>query len=673
MTIGFCVLVGAANVCAQVPTFTITPSRITNDYVGPITLSIGGIANGQKVIIEKWLDLNGDGLIDPALEMRFMRFAVTDGQQPNISGVRYGSVPGDEDGTANGQIQVVLNYPDYNRVLDHITGQYIFRLIDSLGVFAPVTANFTLVAKSYPQSVSGTVWDASSGLPLTNAVIVLTMPQGNGGGGTVADTNGNFALPFTPGNYAVIATKNGWVGNQNTMVNLASNSNVSVTLSNPPASTFLAGTVTDQSNGKPIAGLFIQASTSSNLIALAFTDTNGNYALPVTADQWKVKISGDAGLATYGYVRLNASVNTSTLGGSQSNLNFQFPKASALIYGQVLDNHSNAVANVNIYASDSSNTEDSHYATTASGNYWLGVASGTWYVQPDSSDLAALNLIGQSIAPTLVTTQALQTNLSLLRITAHLRGRAMDTLGNPIGNISLAVNYITNGNNLPISINQQTASDGTFDLGLFGGQWNLGLECESAAQRHLVTTNASVTLTDGIDQNGFNVLAKPVTATITVTATDTQGNPVNVSTWASAWPNGYFNACGNQNSNTYVLDVYGGDWVVGIQGDLTSLGYDNPPTQTITVTGTNVNVSFTLYPVGQTPARFTNAGLAGNSFNFTMIGSPNKSYRIEASTNPATGWFPLATNTAAGGLIYYSDPIAPTYRARFYRALRLLP
>src|SRR6266852_1742417 len=76
----------------------------------------------------------------------------------------------------------------------------------------------TLVAKSYPQSVSGTAWDASSGQPLTNAVIVLAMQQGNSGGGTVADTNGNFALPFAPGNYAVIATKNGWVGNQNTLV-----------------------------------------------------------------------------------------------------------------------------------------------------------------------------------------------------------------------------------------------------------------------------------------------------------------------------------------------------------------------------------------------------------------------------------------------------------------------
>src|SRR5260370_21118153 len=96
MTIGFCALAGAASVCAQVPTFTITPSHITNDYVGPITLSIGGIATGQKVIIEKWLDLNGDGLIHPALEMPPMRFPVKDRHQPNINPLPYAHLPRDE-------------------------------------------------------------------------------------------------------------------------------------------------------------------------------------------------------------------------------------------------------------------------------------------------------------------------------------------------------------------------------------------------------------------------------------------------------------------------------------------------------------------------------------------------------------------------------------------------
>ena len=47
------------------PTLTVTPSAVGNDYTGLITLNITGAQTGEKVIIQKYIDANGDGLIEP--------------------------------------------------------------------------------------------------------------------------------------------------------------------------------------------------------------------------------------------------------------------------------------------------------------------------------------------------------------------------------------------------------------------------------------------------------------------------------------------------------------------------------------------------------------------------------------------------------------------------------
>jgi len=45
-------------------TLTVSPSVISNTYPGNITLTIGGLTNGQPVTVQKWLDLNANGVID---------------------------------------------------------------------------------------------------------------------------------------------------------------------------------------------------------------------------------------------------------------------------------------------------------------------------------------------------------------------------------------------------------------------------------------------------------------------------------------------------------------------------------------------------------------------------------------------------------------------------------
>ncbi|HEX3627955.1 MAG TPA: hypothetical protein VH280_21300, partial [Verrucomicrobiae bacterium] len=44
---------------------TVTPSAVSNTYPGVISLDITGLTNTETVIIRKWLDGNGNGLVDP--------------------------------------------------------------------------------------------------------------------------------------------------------------------------------------------------------------------------------------------------------------------------------------------------------------------------------------------------------------------------------------------------------------------------------------------------------------------------------------------------------------------------------------------------------------------------------------------------------------------------------
>ena len=42
--------------------FTVTPAAVSNTYNGTITLQVGGLTNTDTVLIQKFLDLNTNGV-----------------------------------------------------------------------------------------------------------------------------------------------------------------------------------------------------------------------------------------------------------------------------------------------------------------------------------------------------------------------------------------------------------------------------------------------------------------------------------------------------------------------------------------------------------------------------------------------------------------------------------
>ncbi|MGD0536771.1 MAG: hypothetical protein ABSC03_03895 [Verrucomicrobiota bacterium] len=57
---------------------------------------------------------------------------------------------------------------------------------------------------------------------------------------------------------------------------------------------------------------------------------------------------------------------------------------------------------------------------------------------------------------------------------------------------------------------------------------------------------------------------------------------------------------------------------------------------------------------------------------FTITGTTNPVIVVEACTNLANpSWFPMGTNTLAGGSSYFSKPHWTNHPARFYRLCSL--
>jgi hypothetical protein len=648
--------------------FSLSPSVVTNDVATQISLNITGLVAGSTVRFEKYMDLNANGVIDSS-DLMVQAFSVTDGQAVRIGGVRNSSVPADEDGLADGQLHVLLNYPSVSPTLERIAGQYLFRLVDPLGGFPPITNAFTVVQKTYTQGVTGRIYNAS-GQPLANCVVVYLVDNG-GGAGAMSDDSGNFTLYTPPGDFFTLAIKAGTIGDQSSGgITVQSNLFATKNLTNVAAAVTVSGRATDIASGVGLPGLFVQAESEDGLFALSFADVSGNYSISVLPGLWKVKLSSDSGLPLLGYVQIDSKINVDTSSGSVSNINFQFAKASALIYGTILDNFSNPVPALNIVAQDSSYTYEQSALTDVAGHYSMGVFAGDWFVRPENSDAVARGLLGDGRFVTVTNTGAARQDLVLHRVTAHVRGRVISASGVPLGNIGVDAgpDY---GSNSSSAIYIQAADDGTFDLGLFGGRWNIAIECSSATDRAVAGPNIVLDLVDGIDRNNLVLVAQPANYLLTVAAQDKNGSPVTASAYASITLNGTnYNACSSSdNSGNQQIAVFPGVWQTGLSGDFTSRNYDNPRNQTVHVPGDNLNLTFTLYPRGQTPPMLLLSTFNGGHFQFTLNGAADAKYRIEYTTSltPPINWVPVRTNTAFGGTFQFDDFGSGPTGGRFYR------
>ncbi len=469
-------LFAAANIGLAQQTLTVSPASTSNNYTGIITLNIGGLTNGERVIIQKWLDLNGNGAIDPG-EPVIDTFKIADNDLTNnvIAGVTNLNVPYDLN-PATGAITTTLNFAG-SMAIENMVGHYVYQLVSPTGRFAPVTALFAVTNASLPQSVSGIVYN--NGLtPLPYGVVVVQDQQaGNPAGAVVADGGGHFFLTLPPGGYSLIAGFPNYYFDQSQAPSVVLTDGMAATnnLSLTNGTVTVSGSVYNSANSNSIGGLLLTLG-SGNLFAIAFTDTNGSYSAAVTPSMWKVQPTKER-LVRRAYVLPKITTQWDTTTNSVANANIALPQATALFYGRITDNSNVPLANVemdvsanNDYSSKGFSDPDGNYAGAALG----GLTNESWNCNVNSGVGTPVGnyVLNQFDQLTLSSNQTVLQNFTALPATARISGQVLDNSGNPITGVELMASTSIGTNNYS-SLDGTTDNSGNYSLAVATGSWNV--------------------------------------------------------------------------------------------------------------------------------------------------------------------------------------------------------
>ncbi len=461
---------------ADAATLSVSPSSTSNTYPGLITLQIGGLTNTEPVVVQEFLDLNGNGIVDLG-ELLVDTFPINDGGASLIGGKTNLNVPFDGD-AAGGAITTALPAPAQRVVADFV-GRHIFRVLSPSDRFAPVDASFLVTNTAFPQSVTGQVFLA--GAPAANAVVIaLAGADGPYAGGTITDGAGRYSLKLPTNTYTLVASRPNCFFDLALAPRVALASGVTATnnlyLTNGTVT--LSGSVRDATNTAALGGVFMILS-SGNYLATAFTASNGTFSAAVSPSFWKFEIQEDR-LARRGYVTPRQFPQFDTTTGAVANVTLLFPKANAMFYGRFTNNLGAPFPGVEFQANDASGSGPSMFQgqgiSDANGYYSVAVLAGTnsWYCSPNSMDtpLLANHVISSQSSVVLAAGQAFLQNFTALPATATISGKVRDTLGNPVAGVGFGGGAFIGGANYS-TVNVLTDNTGNYTLRVISGQWGV--------------------------------------------------------------------------------------------------------------------------------------------------------------------------------------------------------
>ncbi len=469
-----------ASAPARAATLSVSPSAISNAYTGAITLQVGGLTNGETVRIEKFVDGDANGIVD-ANDVLVQSFLLTDGLAATIGGITNLNVPGDY-GPTDGATVTPLNF-QAGGVGQALAAQYAYVLSSPIGRFTPVTNLFNVTNSTFAQSFTGTVRCSGTNVPY--ASVMLFTSSGDDGmdfiAGAVANSSGGYTVPAPVGTYFLLTTRSGYIPDMSSAptLPLGPGATINTNLSLIAATRTISGKAVDSANtNQGLPGLMIVCESADKNLAIGFTDANGNFTVPVTADQWRPG-TDDRQVTFYGYLRSRNQTNfVDTTAGNVSGVTIVLPKVTALIYGSVKNALNNPLAGIGLNANQDNGSGPYEGNATAdqNGNYTLGVAAGNWQASVDNNDPAYTNYVFSTMDTTnLSAGQALLQNFVGIIATNHITGFVRDGGGNPITNLN--VYGSAEINSTAFNVNATTDSSGNYSLNVANGTWFVGLDC----------------------------------------------------------------------------------------------------------------------------------------------------------------------------------------------------
>jgi uncharacterized repeat protein (TIGR03803 family) len=620
-------------------TFTVTPSAISNTYSGIVTLNIGGITAGDTVEVQKFLDADSNSVPDSSAIL-WQQFQITDGQASvftnGTTSVTNFNVPGDTDGSANGSITANL-FPGMD-FAQTIVGKYFYVLSSPAGHFTAVTNSFLVTNFPFAQSFSGNVVNHGTNVP--DAVVILFQPA-NGGqnpqGGVVANNTGGYSIATAPGTYELVAVKSNFVANLASSPTVALGAGAAIVTNVPltNATETISGRVVDANNSSlGISGYLLPLQTQDNLLAIGFTDTNGNFSTGVTSDQWEIS-KNETSLLVKGYLTTQGKTIVDTTTGSVSGVTVALPKETAIFYGKVTNSSGTPLTGAEIEAQDNSSGYDGEGVAFTNGNYVAAAIGGNgdqWQVQYDQNGPAnyvySQPAIDQNGGTNINVGQAIQVNLTGLSAPNTISGNVKDSNGNPVAGLGVNANATINNVSYNVS-NTDTDTNGNYSMNVANGVWSVNVNCGDGGdglQDIYTNGNAQCPNNDSVTNSNNNGTADFVIQLtsgsgddqINGYVTDTNGNPiVGVSVYANN-EMGTIYTNDTDGSGYYSFNVNDGTWYISVDcGQLSSLGYDCASDQDIsTCCGNTYPVNFTVQPSPSSPYPFqTLYGFSASALN----------------------------------------------------------
>jgi hypothetical protein len=595
--------------------FTVTPSAVSNTYSGFITLQVTNLSPGDTVVVQKFLDLNGNGVID-AGDWMVQQFQLTDGQAGMvIGGIVNSNVPGDTDGATNGQITAQLNFQNGD-FIQNIVGQYLFKVSSPGNHFTPITNLFNVANAPYAQEFTGNVVSNAAGTGVPNAVVLLISTGGHGDplAGTVANNSSGYTLPAPPGTYGIVALQSNYVCNFSSppVLALGNGQTIPTNLTMLAATSFISGQLVDAINpGIGLPGIFFNAQATNGLMSAGFTDSNGYFSLGAQSGlgQWQVGLN-EKSLIIHGYLELQNNKGTNVNPG-QTDVTLAVPQATALFYGHVKDSLGNPMPGLEVYAYDSDNMYEGAGYTDANGHFNAGALGGlgndTWQTSI-SSDTSPANYLfvspvfDQNGGTNLGIGQAVQSHFTGLLVTNSISGYLRDDNGNPIAGVGVNAGATIN------NVNYQTQSvdtdtNGYYLLDVSSGYWsvNVNCACVNCDCTDCLSTNYQCPNSTNVTINSNNATSVNFTAflapyTISGYVLDNNGSPI-AGVGVYAGTTNYQTQSDTGSNGYYSLNVGNGAWLVGVStcgscGDGLPGNYLAPASQMIVISNGNATANF---------------------------------------------------------------------------------
>jgi uncharacterized GH25 family protein len=490
---------------------------------------------------------------------------------------------------------------------------------------------------------------------------------------TSALPDGSFSLPVFDAAWTLSARVfeccTGYGDFSNTVVNVHGTNETVQLVCQAPAQ-FAKGSVVDD-HGNPIQGATISASKFDPPNFSYFTaicDAQGHFAVPISSGKWRLSMSLPGWVPPEGqtfYVAPDEQKTGLILRAIRSTgiIEVEF------IYGEGMEPY------VSVHASSTINGQTFQLSSVfdSMGRATLEVFDGSWIIHPELySGLAEPPQYVQP--PDQTVTVMSNTQHVVLALEpydypahkTHLRGRLLTPDGHPFPLIEV---FADNGVTTPSVL---TSADGSFDLEVWEGIWDLYANETQLRPLNLLSASPSCFVTNGVDIDGIELTTAVINGALRATVVDEEGKPIaGISFTANIWTNNSVYGCTvvSDENGKFSSDAFEGEWSVR-ENNANEKGYQSVPERTVQVPNGLGSVTFTLHPLSPKywVPQLSLPAITNGALQLTLKSEVWERYRIEASPD-LSHWSPVTTNFAWNGGFNFVDSGITNSPQRFYRAI----